>query len=73
MSRGLGDVYKRQESASTKEQPITPAEATPQKPARASNDPREVRRREREAALRSQGVSVPNNDNQDKTEGSVSS
>lgn len=62
-----------EESASTKEQPITPAEATPQKPARASNDPREVRRREREAALRSQGVSVPNNDNQDKTEGSVSS
>lgn len=62
-----------EESASTKEQPITPAEATTQKPARASNDPREVRRREREAALRSQGVSVPNNDNQDKTEGSVSS
>ncbi|MEC8348513.1 MAG: hypothetical protein VXZ41_01205, partial [Pseudomonadota bacterium] len=62
-----------EESASTKEQPITPAEATPQKPARASNDPREVRRREREAALRSQGVSAPNNDNQDKTEGSVSS
>ena len=62
-----------EESASTKEQPITPAEATPQKPARASNDPREVRRREREAALRSQGVSVPNDDNQDKTEGSVSS
>ena len=62
-----------EESASTKEQPTTPAEATPQKPARASNDPREVRRREREAALRSQGVSVPNNDNQDKTEGSVSS
>ena len=62
-----------EESASIKEQPIAPVEATPQKTARASNDPREVRRREREAELRSQGVSVPNNDNQDKTEGSVSS
>ena len=35
---------------------------TPDKTIRAANDPREVRRREREAELRSQGVSVPNTD-----------
>ena len=34
----------------------------PEKTIRAANDPREVRRREREAELRSQGVKVPNQD-----------
>ena len=53
----------------------TSAEATkPTRTSRASNDPREVKRREREAALRAQGVSIANNaDDQDTTEGSSSS
>ena len=52
-----------------------PADATPPRPARAANDPREVRRREREAALRAQGVTINNpvKDRQDTTEGSNSS
>ena len=41
------------------------------RPKRASNDPREVKRREREAALKSQGVRI-NKDNQESTEGSTS-
>ena len=53
----------------------TSAEATkPTRTSRASNDPREVKRREREAALRAQGVSIANNaGDQDTTEGSSSS
>ena len=53
----------------------TSAEATkPTRTSRASNDPREVKRREREAALRAQGVSIAHNaDDQDTTEGSSSS
>ena len=44
------------------------------RPTRAANDPREVKRREREAALRAQGVSIANSSNsQDTTEGSSSS
>ncbi|HBF62830.1 MAG TPA: hypothetical protein DDW59_05305, partial [Gammaproteobacteria bacterium] len=45
----------------------TPSEQADTSPApsrtvRAANDPREVRRREREAALRSQGIKVPGAD-----------
>ena len=51
-------------------------ESAPARPARAANDPREVRRREREAALRAQGVQVSAEittpDDQDKTNGSSS-
>ena len=44
------------------------------RPTRAANDPREVRRREREAALRAQGVTIANSSSsQDTTEGSSSS
>ena len=44
------------------------------RPSRAANDPREVKRREREAALRAQGVSIASSSNsQDTTEGSSSS
>lgn len=51
---------------------VAPAE--PSRPVRASNDPREVKRREREAALRAQGVSIASgSDRQDKTDGSGSS
>jgi ribonuclease E len=50
------------------------APAKPSRPVRASNDPREVKRREREAALRAQGVSIASGSNgQDKTDGSGSS
>lgn len=50
------------------------APAKPSRPVRASNDPREVKRREREAALRAQGVSIASGSTrQDKTEGSSSS
>ena len=63
------------EQAASKDQAATAV--TQEKPTRASNDPREVRRREREAALRSQGVKVPTAEadsaDQDKTEGSISS
>ena len=44
------------------------------RPTRAANDPREVKRREREAALKAQGVSIANSSSsQDTTEGSSSS
>ncbi len=46
--------------------------AAPSRPSRASNDPREVRRRQREAELREQGVRVKNQD-QNSSEGSGSS
>ena len=53
---------------------VKEAPATPSRPVRASNDPREVKRREREAALRAQGVSIASgSDGQDKTDGSGSS
>ena len=53
---------------------VKEAPAKPSKPVRASNDPREVKRREREAALRAQGVSIASgSDRQDKTDGSGSS
>jgi ribonuclease E len=53
----------------------TPTEPAPARPARAANDPREVRRREREDALRAQGVTInnPSRSRQDTTEGSNSS
>ena len=48
--------------------------AKPERPSRASNDPREVKRREREAALRARGVTIASNANdQDTTDGSSSS
>jgi len=55
-------------------EPATIAEAPPARPARAANDPREVRRREREAALRAQGVTIGKTSpaGQDTTEGSNS-
>ncbi len=43
------------------------------RPSRASNDPREVRRRQREAELRQQGVLGKGGDDQDSSEGSSSS
>ena len=50
------------------------AAAKPARTSRASNDPREVKRREREAALRAQGVSIASSaDDQDTTDGSSSS
>ena len=53
---------------------VKEAPAAPSRPVRASNDPREVKRREREAALRAQGVSIASgSDRQDKTDGSGSS
>ena len=55
---------------------VGPAKETPktERPSRAANDPREVKRREREAALRAQGVSIANgSSSQDTTEGSSSS
>ena len=53
---------------------VKEAPAKPSRPVRASNDPREVKRREREAALRAQGVSIASgSDRQDKTDGSGSS
>ena len=66
---------EQSESDPVEEAPSPAADVPQEKPARASNDPREVRRREREAALRSQGVKVPDTDNesQDKTDGSLSS
>jgi ribonuclease E len=53
----------------------TAAEAAkPTRTSRASNDPREVKRREREAALRAQGVSIASSaGDQDTTDGSISS
>jgi ribonuclease E len=48
--------------------------ATSERQSRASNDPREVNRREREAALRASGVTIASNANdQDTTDGSSSS
>jgi hypothetical protein len=54
---------------------VTEPESTSARPARAANDPREVRRREREDALRAQGVTInkPSKSRQDTTEGSNSS
>ena len=50
------------------------AAAKPARTSRASNDPREVKRREREAALLAQGVSIASSaDDQDTTDGSSSS
>ena len=49
----------------------------PQRPARAYNDPREIKRRQREAELKAQGVisnsGASQQDNQDNSEGSSSS
>ena len=61
--------------AKQKSAPVTEPESTSTRPARASNDPREVRRREREDALRAQGVTInkPSKSRQDTTEGSNSS
>ena len=61
--------------AKQKSAPVTEPESTSARPARASNDPREVRRREREDALRAQGVTInkPSKSRQDTTEGSNSS
>lgn len=63
------------EAEATVEEPAEEeAPAKPSRPVRASNDPREVKRREREAALRAQGVSISSgSDRQDKTDGSGSS
>jgi ribonuclease E len=48
--------------------------AKSERQSRASNDPREVKRREREAALRARGVKIASNANdQDTTDGSSSS
>jgi ribonuclease E len=48
--------------------------AKSERQSRASNDPREVKRREREAALRASGVTIASNANdQDTTDGSSSS
>ena len=55
---------EKSESDPVEEAPSPAADVPQEKPARASNDPREVRRREREAALRSQGVKVPDTDNE---------
>ena len=63
------------EAEATVEEPAEEeAPAKPSRTVRASNDPREVKRREREAALRAQGVSIASgSDRQDKTDGSGSS
>ena len=48
-------------------------QTAPPRPVRASNDPREVKRRNREAVLRAQGVSISSSQSQDTTDGSSSS
>lgn len=64
-------------SSTTAEEPAAALESPPARPTRAANDPREVRRRDREAVLRAQGVQVSAEittpDDQDKTDGSSSS
>ncbi|MEM7080564.1 MAG: Rne/Rng family ribonuclease, partial [Pseudomonadota bacterium] len=62
------------ESSATEQTGEPPAEATPRRPERAANDPREIKRREREAQLQSEGV-LPKggNQDQDSTDGSSSS
>ena len=57
-----------------KEAQQSPAAAKPTRTSRASNDPREVKRRGREDVLRAQGVKIGGTKNgQDTTEGSNSS
>ena len=77
---------KAEAKAETKEEPkaetVTPApaataetpadEPAPARPARAYNDPREIKRRQREAELKKQGVMSNSNARQDNTDGSSS-
>jgi ribonuclease E len=68
--------------AETKAEPVTPevpaavetpaAEPAPARPARAYNDPREIKRRQREAELKKQGVMSNSSARQDNTDGSSS-
>jgi ribonuclease E len=59
---------KKVEAAS----PEPAAEPAPVRPARAYNDPREIKRRQREAELKAQGVMSNSSTRQDNTDGSSS-
>ncbi len=58
------------EAAAAEETPA--AEPAPARPARAYNDPREIKRRQREAELKKQGVMSNSSARQDNTDGSSS-
>jgi len=63
-------------SDETQTAPVAEAPSAPPRPSRAFNDPREIRRREREAELKAQGVmskAAPSSDAQDSSDGSSSS
>ena len=73
-TESIVEAAQTNSNSAPEETQASPAAAKITRTSRASNDPREVKRREREDALRAQGVKIGGaKKNQDTTEGSSSS